>query len=239
MKIKIFALSALLAVGVGTGTALSINEPPLAIAAYADGDEPALTTEESPAISEEATSEQQATSEQPAASSETPATPTEKQGWEMFVEKYLGPEKVALYMSWLAYIGTMIGLVANIKRLKQTNNLTLKSVSDELRKALAETVGEEVAKKFDAIVPSLMKGNEELKEVLAIFAKILALVQEDSPESRVAILDLIQQLGSVGKETIETAKKAVDDSVKAAEAAKEEIERKTDEIIEAYDGTSI
>ena len=74
---------------------------------------------------------------------------------------------------------------------------------------------------------------------MSIFAKILALSQENTPESKVAILNLIEELGVVGKDLTDTAKEVVIESKELAEQAKEELDKKIDEIVESYDGTSI
>lgn len=163
----------------------------------------------------------------------------EKNGFEKFVAEYLSGDKVAMYLSWVAYIGTIIGLVANIKKLKQSNNLTLKNVSDDVKAVLEKTISEEVAKKFEEIIPNINAASEKTQEVLSIFAKILALSQENTSESRVAILNLIEQLGTVGKEVVEQAKTAIQESVELAEESKKQLDERLDEIIEEYDGTSI
>lgn len=173
-----------------------------------------------------------------------------EQDW---VEKWFSADKIAMYMSWLAYIGTIIGLAASIKRLKQSNNLTLKNVSDEVQNVLSKTIGDEVAKQFEEFMKPLLKGQEEGNKIMSIFAKILALSQENTPESRVAILNLIEELGAIDISIIETAKKAVELEIKVQEAHKKEIEDKLDKIIKdepkeekkeepevkVYDGTSI
>lgn len=156
-----------------------------------------------------------------------------------WVDRFLSPDKVAMYMSWVAYIGTIIGLVASIKRLKQNNNLTLKNVSDEVQGKLELIVSKQVADQFGKIAPKIIEGQEQANEIMAIFAKILALSQENTPESRVAILDLIEKLGTVSRDITETAKEAIEEGKVFAEETKKELDRKVDEIVDSYDGTSI
>ena len=172
--------------------------------------------------------------EQPVVATEQP-----KDEVKEWFDKYFGPTQIAMYVSWLAYIGTIIGLVASIKRLKQSNNLTLKNVSDEVKKVLAEVISENVAEQFEKIAPKLISGQEKSNEIMSIFAKVLALSQENTPESRVAILNLIEQLGVVSQEVVENAKEIVIESKVVAEEAKKELDKKLDKIIETYDGTSI
>lgn len=163
----------------------------------------------------------------------------ELSGWELFVKEYLSAEKVAMYMSWIAYIGTIIGLVANLNKLKKSNNLTLEKVKDMITVSLKEVVSGEVASNIDKFLPSLLNAQEKTNDILKTFSKILALSQENTPESRVAILHLIEELGTASKEVIDNAKVAIETEVQLAEEHKEEINVKLDEIIEEYDGTSI
>lgn len=154
-------------------------------------------------------------------------------------KEFFSAEKVAMYISWIAYIGTIIGLVAKVKQLKQSNNLTLKNVSDEVLGKIDGSVAKEVAERFEKYLPNILATQEKTNEIMSIFAKILALSQENTPESRIAILDLIGQLGIVGKEVVEASKEIVEETVQAIEEHKEEVNNNLDEIIKEYDGTSI
>ncbi len=154
-------------------------------------------------------------------------------------DEWLSPDKVAMYMSWLAYVSTIIGLAVKFTQLKKVNNLTLKDVSNEVKGALELTIGKEVAKKFDEVIPNVLSTQEKTNQIMSIFAKILALSQENTPESRVAILNLIEQLGTVGQDVVNSAKNVIVQSVQLAEQAKEDLGNKIDEIVDHYDGTSI
>jgi hypothetical protein len=158
---------------------------------------------------------------------------------DTWFDEFFSAEKVAMYLSWLAYIGTIFGLVANIKKLKQSNNLTLKNVSDDVISKIDSSVAKEVAERFEKYLPSILASQEKTNEIMSIFAKILALSQENTPESRIAILDLVGQLGIVSKEIVDNSKGIVEDTLKAIEEHKQEVGNKLDEVIQEYDGTSI
>lgn len=158
---------------------------------------------------------------------------------DAWFKEVFSAEKVAMYLSWLAYIGTIFGLVANIKKLKQSNNLTLKNVSDGVISKIDSSVAKEVAERFEKYLPSILASQEKTNEIMSIFAKILALSQENTPESRIAILDLVGQLGIVSKEIVDNSKGIVEDTLKAIEEHKQEVDNKLDEVIQEYDGTSI
>lgn len=158
---------------------------------------------------------------------------------DAWFKEVFSAEKVAMYLSWLAYIGTIFGLVANIKKLKASNNLTLKNVSDGVISKIDSSVAKEVAERFEKYLPSILASQEKTNEIMSIFAKILALSQENTPESRIAILDLVGQLGIVSKEIVDNSKGIVEDTLKAIEEHKQEVDNKLDEVIQEYDGTSI
>ena len=168
-----------------------------------------------------------------------PVAVEEDNAWENFVKEWFSAEKVAMYLSWIAYIGTIIGLVANLKKLKASNNLTLKNVTDEVKDAMEQLVGAEMGKQVEKFLPNLVEVQAKTNDILKTFSKILALSQENSPESRVAILQLIEDLGTAGKEVVENAKEVIEQEVEAVKEHKEVIEAKLDKIIEEYDGTSI
>ena len=160
-------------------------------------------------------------------------------GWEKFVNEFLSADKVAMYMSWLAYIGTIIGLVASLKKLKNANNLTLKNVSDEVQDTLQKNISENVKEQVERFLPNVINTQEKTNDILKIFSKVLALGQENTPESRVAILNCIEELGTTGKDVVDNAKNVIKEEVKAIEEHKENIDNRLDKIIQEYDGTSI
>lgn len=224
-KLRLLATIGLLSAGVGAG--ITIGNAPMEVRAEESSE---LVMQSSVAVSSEPTMQSSVNS--------APAPVTES-GWDAFVKQYLTADKVAMYMSWVAYIGTIIGLVANINKLKKANNLTLKGVSDEVKKELRDNVGKEVKEQAERFLPSILATQEKTNEILKAFSKMMALSQQNTPESRVAILELIESLGTLGKEVTDNAKAAIDEEVKAIEEHKEKIEDRLDEIIDSYDGTSI
>lgn len=220
---KIKALMICSALTLSMGTAIALSSPKM-MPIYAEGE---------PEISEPAPNEEQPVVEQEEQEKDA------KEEINEFLDKWLSPQMVALYFSWLAYLGTIIGLVANIKKLKQTNNLTLKNVSEEVKALIKEVIGEEVAEQFGKVAPQLISGQDNANHIMSIFAKILALSQDNSPEAKVAILNLIEELGTAGQDLVQNAKEAIKESVELEQKTKEAIEKRIDDIVEQYDGTSI
>lgn len=224
MKKKILALSAM-ALMMGATAMFCAHKP---IVAYAD--EPVATETEhtEPETETETKTEYVFVPVQEA-----------KDAWTRFADEYLTADKVAMYMSWVAYIGTIIGLAANLTKLRKAAGLTTKQVSEQVQAKVEEVVSREIAEQTGKLLPSVLATQEKTNEMLAIFSKIIALGQENTPESRVAILNLIEELGTVGKETLQATEEAIHEEVKAVEEHRAEVEAKLDEIIEEYDGTSI
>lgn len=222
MKKKILALSAM-ALMMGATAMFCVHKP---IVAYAD---------------EPVAAETEHTETEPEAKTEYVFVPIQeaKDAWTRFADEYLTADKVAMYMSWIAYVGTIIGLAANLAKLKKAAGLTTKQVSEQVQAKVEEVVSREISEQTGKLLPSVLATQEKTNEVLAIFSKIIALGQENTPESRVAILNLIEELGTVGKETLQATEEAIHEEVKAVEEHKAEVEAKLDEIIEEYDGTSI
>ena len=227
-KIILAGACALMLGGVAFGT-------PKAIATYAEGTEEITSVE---VVSEETELSSVELSEIVSMDSSGEAVPASND-WEKFVAEYLNAEKVAMYMSWVAYIGTIIGLVANINKLKKAKTMTVEDAKNEIEAVVRTEIDEKIPAQIERFLPSVLKTQEATNEALKIFAKILALSQENSPESRVAILELIEQLGLIGKDITDSAKESIEEEKKAIAEKEQEIAAKIDEIVDKYDGTEI
>ena len=148
------------------------------------------------------------------------------------VKKWLGqwlePQAVATIASWLTYLISFITCFMKLIALKKQNNLTVENVSKELNATLGDKVDEAVKKEMEAYIPALINAVDNHKEVLNVFSKIMALSQEGTPESRIAILNLISSLGVVDTET---TKKAIEEEQKAIETKEAENKETLESII--------
>ena len=70
----------------------------------------------------------------------------------------------------------------------------------------------------------------KIKPYLDTFIKVLALSQENTPQSRLAILDLLQEMGK--QEIVVNAIKVVNDEVKATTEKEEKLSKELKEVIE-------
>lgn len=157
-----------------------------------------------------------------------------------WLAKWFEPATVATILSWVTYLGTIVTLVWKLKQLKQTNNLTLDNVIKAVTEELKRVLPEEVSTQIEKYMPELRDSAEKQTEVMKAFCKILSLAQVNDANSRLAILDLIEQIGMIEKSEIDKARKAIEESEAKKEEKKVETEAKVEEIIgDTYDGTSI
>lgn len=195
------------------------------------------TTSEEVSSVEEVASSEFISSNEISVTSETNLIEENKEKIEDKLNEWFSPQVVALIMSLLGYIGTILGLANSLKKLKKEKNLTAKDVKEQVCAELEKVVSKQVVEKVATYFDSAEKMQKEIKDVLETFAKILALSQENTPESRVAILELIQRLGNNTNGMIETIKETINTQEKEKEEKKQANDEKLNKIID--DGTSI
>lgn len=159
-----------------------------------------------------------------------------------WLAQWLTPQQVAMVMTWIAYAGTIIGLIVKLYQLAKTKSLSNENVKDLIMKELGDKVDKSVQDNLATSIVAINKTIERQNEVLALLAKVSALSQENTPESRVAILELISRLGVVDKEDIEKAKETIKEEVKTKREIEKATNESVDKVIEKFDkddGTSI
>ena len=159
-----------------------------------------------------------------------------------WLAQWLTPQQVAIVMTWVAYAGTIIGLIVKLAQLAKTKALSNENVKDLIMKELGDKVDKSVQDNLATSIVAINKTIERQNEVLALLAKVSALSQENTPESRVAILELISRLGVVDKEDIDKAKETIKEEVKTKREIEQATNERVDKVIEKFDkddGTSI
>ena len=159
-----------------------------------------------------------------------------------WLSQWLTPQQVAMVMTWVAYAGTIIGLIVKLYQLAKTKSLSNENVKDLIMKELGDKVDKSVQDNLATSIVAINKTIQRQNEVLALLAKVSALSQENTPESRVAILELISRLGVVDKEDIEKAKETIKEEVKTKREIEKATNESVDKVIEKFDkddGTSI
>lgn len=163
--------------------------------------------------------------------------------WKGWLSELVSPQTLATITAIIGALASILKMASTVKKLAKEKNLTAGEVSKTVIEEIQKQVPSEIAAEMQKYLPSVVGYCEKTDKVLATFAKILALSQENTPESRVAILSLVQELGSVGNDTIEEAKKAIEEGVAKAKEAEDRKAKAIGEVIadtsSGYDGTSV
>lgn len=173
----------------------------------------------------------------------TPSTSGETSSAEGFdfgkwLQTVFTPEVVASILSVITAMGAIIKLVSTMKELAKQNKLS----DEHILSIINDTISTSFKSTRSDLIEPLSNDLNKILPVLDKFAKIMALSQENTPESRTAILNLISEIGaeqSDVKKTAEDAKKVVESQVKEEEAKTEAKKETLNEITSSYDGTSI
>ena len=197
--------------------------------------EPTLATDNVP-TSEPTTAPSETTT--PTPTPDTPDTTPDKEAafdWEEWAKEWLSPQVLATVTAVLTALVAVLKMVASLKSMAKNKQLTIDGVNEIVVSNLKECVSKEVADKIDAYMPEIIAYEKKSSDIMIAFSKILALAQENTPEARKAILEVIQELGIINNTAVESAKKTIE---KQEEAKKAEEAKKTDELNKIVEETS-
>lgn len=124
--------------------------------------------------------------------------------WET-LKGYITPETITVCITVFSFLVALLKLVSVVKDLKTQKAMTM----ENLMKNLSVQNTEEFEKEKQDLIKVTMDLIQPLLKYSEVMAKVLALSQENTPESRVAILELIQSLGTIDANLIEQAKTLV------------------------------
>lgn len=182
--------------------------------------------------------EEETTSQVVEVSTKEEVVAKEEWDWKEWLSGWVSPQTLTTLVAIAGALATVLKMASSIKELSGKNQLTIKNIIEALHKELPEEAKEVLAPYMDKIIQS----EETIVKVMEVFAKVLALSQDNSPEARIAILSAIQELGMVQNSVIEEAKKTIEDKVASEKKKEEEKEKAVSEVAEdtaKYDGTSI
>ena len=135
-------------------------------------------------------------------------------------------------------LGAILSLVivalrsfANSLKLKKSKNETLANVKEAILKEVDTSVDTQIQEQIKPVLNDVLKALDNSRELQGVISKIIALSQENSPASRLAILDCIASIGVVNKEVIEEAKESIKEEVASEEKKIEEAKESLDNII--------
>lgn len=143
-------------------------------------------------------------------------TTTEEFDIGEFLSQYFTAETITSILSVLTSLAVVIKLALTLRDIAKQKSVSAQEVCDKVTEVLRETNEEEVEKAINELLTPLQSKIDTITPVLNSFAKILALSQENTAESKLAILELLQSIGNVSNEIIEEAKSEVE-SQKAKE----------------------
>ena len=192
--------------------------------------EPTLATDDNIPTSEPTTT--------PEPTPDTPDTTPDKEDtfdWEEWAKEWLSPQVLTTVTAVLTALVAVLKMVASLKSMAKNKQLTIDGVNEIVVSNLKECVSKEVADKIDAYMPEIIAYEKKSSDIMIAFSKILALAQENTPEARKAILEVIQELGIINNTAVESAKKTIE---KQEEAKKAEEAKKTDELNKIVEETS-
>lgn len=134
------------------------------------------------------------------------------------IKEYLTPETVTTITAVLMFLVSSLKMISTIKTLSKQKSTTI----DDVMSALKSQNKEEIEKAINDVVTPIINTVNEINPYLQTFAKILALSQENTATSRLAILELIEKMGTVDEQTISDAKESVETEVKNEQEKKQE-----------------
>ena len=192
--------------------------------------EPTLATDNVP-TSEPTTAPSETTTPTPTPDVDTEAT----FDWEEWAKEWLSPQVLTTVTAVLTALVAVLKMVSSLKSMAKNKQLTIDGVNEIVVSNLKECVSKEVADKIDAYMPEIIAYEKKSSDIMIAFSKILALAQENTPEARKAILEVIQELGIINNTAVESAKKTIE---KQEEAKKAEEAKKTDDLNKIVEETS-
>lgn len=163
--------------------------------------------------------------------------------WVEWAKGWFSPQTLTTLASVLTCVGVVVKCVGEIRRLAKDKQLTIEKIQSLVLNQMKESLPEDVAVEFEKYLPSLVDYAQKSNEILNAFAKILALSQENTAESRLAILELIEKMGVVSDDLVKKAKEEVkaqqEKAQKKAEEQKEAVSNVIEQTEPKDDGTSI
>lgn len=123
------------------------------------------------------------------------------------------PENVALIVGWvttaITLIATVCKLASSLKALKQKSDVQATDITNVVVDTLNKIVDSKVNDKLNQAIKPVVEFLQKNQNTTEALAKIIALSQENTPESRVAILDIIANMNVLPTALIESAKEDI------------------------------
>lgn len=138
--------------------------------------------------------------------------------WE-YLQKFLEPEIIALIGSVLAAAGSVIKMARTVITLSKEKKEAVQDVVKQIYANMQNNINDAL----QPIIPELQK----VQLYMQTFSKAFVLMQDNRPEARLAVLQLIQELGETN---INDVKQAIEEEMQVNEEEKQEKIEKLEEI---------
>ncbi len=119
-------------------------------------------------------------------------------------------ENIIHLIKWVLDCGVLVAVVRYYIRDKRLADKVEKSIKSEVDKIIPQTTKDAVVATIESVLaPTFAQIKADIVEVLramGIFSKCIALMQQDTPESRVAILDMLSNLNISDEKTLAEVK---------------------------------
>lgn len=123
-------------------------------------------------------------------------------------------ENVIHLIRWVLDCGILVAIVRYFIRDKRLADKVCKDVKSEVDKIIPDTTKQAVVATVQGVLEPIfaqMKAdNIEMMRAMGVFAKCMALAQEDTPESRIAILNMLSELNISDEKTLAEVKAYID-----------------------------
>lgn len=149
--------------------------------------------------------------------------------WE-YLKQWLTPQTVTTITTVVMFLVALLKLLSSVKTLNKQKAMTLENVRKDLLGALQNQNALELQKAIEQVTMPIAEAVVKIKPYLDTFTKVLALSQENTPQSRLAILELLSQMGK--QEIVVNAIQVVQQEIKQEEEKQENLVTELKEVIE-------
>lgn len=147
-------------------------------------------------------------------------------------------KNIITIVNFILSSGILIAIVRYFVKDKRLESKLEKAATETVANVVPETVRKALEQKITDLITPLfaqIAGNEEeIMRAVGVLAKCVALMQEDTPESRTAILDELSNLNIGDLSITQKIKENIDAYLKGKYAELDKIMEKLDNIIESH-----
>lgn len=152
---------------------------------------------------------------------------------KQIAEQAFSSDLLALVIAIFGIVGIAITFVITSGKAKIKANFTAKECAEQTEQKINELIAKNVNPSIDKLVEYSKTQTFNSEQII----KALTLAQQNTPEARKAIVDLLLETGKLSNEVANETVEKVEEQVKEEEIAKNEVLNKIDEMKD--NGTSI